>query len=84
MRRFFRASLFGIAMMLATGASTLIAQAQPLTKIRFQLDWRIDGQTAPFFLWLSEGQFQRRGARCSVRSWLGLIARRGSRCLRRL
>jgi NitT/TauT family transport system substrate-binding protein len=43
------------------GAPALLrAQAAPV-KIRFQLDWRADGQAAPFFYTLAKGYFAQEG-----------------------
>lgn len=38
-----------------------LVRAQGQVKIRFQLDWRADGQAAPFFYTLSKGYFAQEG-----------------------
>jgi NitT/TauT family transport system substrate-binding protein len=58
MRRAFLALGAGITLM----ASLPPASAQQnLTKIRFQLDWRFDGQAAPFLLGRAKGYFAQEG-----------------------
>lgn len=43
------------------GLAALSGGAQAQTKLRFQLDWRIDGQVAPFFLAQAKGYFKDEG-----------------------
>lgn len=50
------------------------AQAQDLTKIRFQLDWRFDGQAAPFLLGKAKGYFSQEGLDVSFDSGAGSAA----------
>lgn len=48
----------------AFAACALVASSQAAlaqTKVRFQLDWRLDGQTAPFFLSNCKGYFKAEG-----------------------
>ncbi len=48
--------------LLATAvAAPALLRAQSPLKLRFQLDWRFDGQTAPFFLAQSRGYFREEG-----------------------
>lgn len=42
-------------------AAPVVLRAQALLKVKFQLDWRFDGQTAPFFLAQSKGYFAQEG-----------------------
>ncbi len=58
MRRMFCGAAVGIA--LAAAVPAALAQ-QNLTRIRFQLDWRFDGQAAPFLLGRAKGYFQQEG-----------------------
>lgn len=58
MRRMLCGAAIGIA--LAATVPAALAQ-QNLTRIRFQLDWRFDGQAAPFLLGRAKGYFQQEG-----------------------
>lgn len=55
-----RSAALAFALVLALLASTVLAQGAP-TKVRFQLDWRLDGQTAPFFMGNCKGYFKAEG-----------------------
>lgn len=46
---------------LALSAAASAASAQTPTKVRFQLDWRLDGQTAPFFMGNCKGHYKAEG-----------------------
>lgn len=46
---------------IAASLSALSGGVQAQTKLRFQLDWRIDGQVAPFFLAQAKGYFKEEG-----------------------
>jgi NitT/TauT family transport system substrate-binding protein len=47
------------ALLLSAAATAAVAQAP--AKIRFQLDWRLDGQTAPFFMGNCKGHYKAEG-----------------------
>lgn len=58
-----RRRLLGLAFVAAGLIASLPASvsAQQLTRLRFQLDWRFDGQAAPFFLGAAKGYFKQEG-----------------------
>ena len=61
------------ALILGSVLPTAHAQAN-LTKIRFQLDWRYDGQAAPFLLARAKGYFAQEGLDVQLDSGVGSAA----------
>ena len=58
MKKYLFAGAIGVIAMTIAGT---IANAQPLTKLTFALDWVIGGQHAPFFYALKKGYFKDEG-----------------------
>ncbi|HWP19679.1 MAG TPA: ABC transporter substrate-binding protein [Burkholderiaceae bacterium] len=61
----------------ATGAALLGAPAlrsQPLTRVKFTLDFRVTGQTAPFFVALGKGYYKEEGLDVTIDVGNGSVA----------
>ena len=71
-RRSFLASTAAAASTLA--APALFAQAARLTPLKFTLDFRINGQTAPFFLAESKGYYKDEGLDVAIDTGAGSVA----------
>lgn len=71
-RRTFVASATALAATVA--APALLAQPARLTPLRFTLDFRINGQTAPFFLALAKGYYRDEGLDVSIDTGAGSVA----------
>jgi NitT/TauT family transport system substrate-binding protein len=61
-----RSLLAGIAVGIATALLSAPAAAQGLTKVRFTLDWRYEGQLSMFMLAKTKGYFEKEGLDVSV------------------
>jgi len=71
-RRTFLAASTALAAGLGTPA--LFAQSGKLTPLKFTLDFRINGQTAPFFLAHSKGYYKDEGLDVSIDTGAGSVA----------
>ena len=71
-RRSFLATSTAIAASLS--APFILAQGGKLTPLKFTLDFRINGQTAPFFLAHSRGYYQDEGLDVSIDTGAGSVA----------
>jgi ABC-type nitrate/sulfonate/bicarbonate transport system substrate-binding protein len=71
-RRTFLAS--GAASAAALAAPAAFAQAARLTPLKFTLDFRINGQTAPFFLAESKGYYRDEGLDVTIDTGAGSVA----------
>ena len=71
-RRTFIASSTAIAA--AVAAPALLAQPGRLTPLKFTLDFRINGQTAPFFLALNKGYYRDEGLDVTIDTGAGSVA----------
>jgi len=71
-RRTFLAASTALAASLGTPA--LFAQSGRLTPLKFTLDFRINGQTAPFFLAHSKGYYKDEGLDVSIDTGAGSVA----------
>ncbi len=71
-RRTFLAS--GAASAAALAAPAAFAQAARLTPLKFTLDFRINGQTAPFFLAESKGYYKEEGLDVTIDTGAGSVA----------
>ncbi|MGJ7544685.1 ABC transporter substrate-binding protein [Variovorax sp. LT1R16] len=71
-RRSFLATSTAIAASLS--APFILAQSAKLTPLKFTLDFRINGQTAPFFLAHSRGYYQDEGLDVSIDTGAGSVA----------
>jgi len=70
-----RTMMGGVAIATALVAAMPMAHAQANpTRIRFQLDWRFDGQAAPFLLGRAKGYFAQEGLDVSFDSGAGSAA----------
>ena len=63
------AAILAIAMAIAG-----VAHAQPLTKIRYTLDWRYDGQFAAFMMAKAKGYYEKEGLDVTLDSGAGSVA----------
>src|SRR4051794_17238685 len=71
-RRTFLAS--GAASAAALAAPAAFAQAARLMPLKFTLDFRINGQTAPFFLAESKGYYRDEGLDVTIDTGAGSVA----------
>lgn len=71
-RRSFIAASTGLAA--AVAAPSLFAQSGKLTPLKFTLDFRINGQTSPFFLALNKGYYRDEGLDVSIDTGAGSVA----------
>lgn len=72
---FARRAVMGVLLAAGVVASMPLAMAQQnLTKIRFQLDWRFDGQAAPFLMGKAKGYFEQEGLDVTFDSGVGSAA----------
>jgi ABC-type nitrate/sulfonate/bicarbonate transport system substrate-binding protein len=71
-RRSFLAATGGLAAAMA--APSVFAQGGKLTPIKFTLDFRINGQTAPFFLAHSKGYYAAEGLDVTIDTGAGSVA----------
>ena len=55
----------------ALAAAAVTASGQAPTKIRFQLDWRLDGQVSPFFLGNCKGYYKQEGVEVQLDAGAG-------------
>ncbi|RPJ08726.1 MAG: hypothetical protein EHM36_05120, partial [Deltaproteobacteria bacterium] len=55
--------VMGMGLVIAFGAST---EAKDLTKMNFQLNWKITGDHAPYYVALKKGWFQEEGLDVNV------------------
>jgi NitT/TauT family transport system substrate-binding protein len=69
-----RSLLLAAALSLALALAPLGASAQPLTKIKFSLDWKFEGQTAFFFMAKAKGYFEQEGLDVTIDSGNGSSA----------
>ena len=58
----------------ALAAPSVFAQAGKLTPLKFTLDFRINGQTAPFFLAQTKGYYRDEGLDVSIDTGAGSVA----------
>lgn len=58
----------------AAGLAAPLLRAQPLTKLKFTLDFRISGQVAPFFVALYKGYYEAEGLEPSFDVGSGSVA----------
>ncbi len=70
-RRGFAAALAALALTLAALSGPTFAQAQPLTKIRFVLDWRYEGPAALFLVAKAKKYFEQEGLDVTIDSGSG-------------
>lgn len=63
-----------LALAVSLSLGMVAAGAQELVKLRFQLDWRFDGQAAPFLLGKAKGYFAQEGLDVSFDSGAGSAA----------